>query len=255
MNLFSFLAGPSDLLARMGSWKLSSKWCRNLHRLIHRFGLTLCVAVSMLQVPVLVKQIPQVIPWPVLLPSSWITTIFNKTHGEPLLGQYKVWQKDSWQEMFREFWIRYRAVFPGHGLFSDASKQDRLHLCVPYMVHGDEGRGKLRRAVMCASMSPVIHQHGHTFLSRFLFSILPAELYTESDSSFEILMNSMVQDLEDLYQYGIEVCPNSDHACIHGLRCRLTMSHVESISCWWGRRGTGLSYVTQLYCSAKPDSF
>ena len=163
--------------------------------------MTLSVAVSMCEVPVLVKQI---LPWPVLLPSAWIRTIMEKTGGEPILGQYKLQQKDAWQGMLREFWRRFRAAMPQHGVFSDEGKQGCLHLCIPYVVHGDEGRGKLRRAVMCASMSPVIHQHGHTFLSRFLFSIIPAELYTESASSFNVLVDVMVRDLENLYQDGMQ---------------------------------------------------
>ena len=197
--------GSSDVLSRMRSWSSRKNWCRNLHRLIHRFGMTLGVEVTVIEVPCLVAQVPRVLPWPVLLPSSWVNTIMKKTSGQPLLGKFTLGQKQKWQDMFKEFWHRFKATSPGHGIFTDLEKRNLTHLCVPYMLHGDEGRGKLKRAVMCASMQPVIHEPGHTFLSRFLYGIIPSELYAEADASFDTMVETLVDDLQKLYRDGVEV--------------------------------------------------
>ena len=201
--------------------------------------MTLSVEITVIEVPCLVSQVPRVLPWPVLLPSSWMKIILKKTSGQPILGKFKLHQVRSWQRMLSNFWRRFRTTTPDHEIFADRSKEGQTHLCVPYMIHGDEGRGKLKRAVMCASLQPVIHEPGHTFMSRFLFGIIPSELYAEKEASFDCLVDCMVDDLDNLYRDGLEVPPLSCmgacmHACMHvnaqGYFCTHVMSSGKGLS-------------------------
>ena len=125
---------------------------------------------------------------------------------EPILGGKTLGGEKAWRHMFQDFWSSFKAARgDGHEGFKDHPTQ--LDCCCPVMVHGDEGRGKLRRAVMAMSLQPMIvakGHGGHSFNSRFLHSILPGELY-EGDMSLQILQDAVIADLQELYTHGIKV--------------------------------------------------
>ena len=193
----------------MGSWRNPAHWSRNLHRLIFKFGLTLMVEMTMLQVPVLCHDAEVLLPWPILKFSSWLKLIFKRTDGQPVLAGHKVANIDLWQGMFGEFWKKYALAFPGHKVFEHKDKST-LARCLPVLLHGDEGRGKLKRAVMATSVQPLLKApkgktHGHSFLSRFLYGILPGDKYCSGlGGSFETMQDALVEDLKDLYENGIQ---------------------------------------------------
>ena len=57
--------------------------------------------------------------------------------------------------MFSEFWERFKnARGTSHDVFRRHA--DRLQFCCPIAIHGDEGRGKLKRAVMATSVQPLV---------------------------------------------------------------------------------------------------
>ena len=198
-------SGHSDLLGTLKSWKCERHWARNLHRLIFRFDMTLHVAMVTLNLPVKWKNESVMMPWPTLPFSSWVKCMFAKTKGEPILAGYTLGATDAWKTQHLNFWLRYKAAFgSGHAVFQTHAE----------MLHGDEGRGKLRRAVMCTSVQPVLRplDKAHSFCSRYLHAILPGELY-EGDITLDILHDSLVQDLCDLYRDGIQV------ACLDAFIC------------------------------------
>ena len=170
--------------------------------------MSLKVEFKMIELPVLTKGQETIVPWPVLTFSAWVKFVFTRTHGEPLLNGFSLEQEDSWRTMLANFW--HRAAMcdkTGHPIYRD--KIGALDRCIPVLLHGDEGRGKLRRAVLCTSVQPLLHGGGHTFLTRFLFGILPAERYS-ADNSFDVLHDTLAMDLLSLYEDGFEVpC----HAC------------------------------------------
>lgn len=198
-------SGLSDLLGTLKSWKCEKHWARNLHRLVFRFEMTLSLAMVTLSLPVKWKNESVMMPWPTLPFSSWVKCMFVKTKGQPILAGHTLSATDAWKTQHLDFWLRYRAAFGSeHGVFQ--THAERLEYCVPIMIHGDEGRGKLRRAVMCTSVQPVLRplDKAHSFCSRYLHAILPGELY-EGDITLDILHDSLVQDLCDLYHDGILV--------------------------------------------------
>ena len=195
--------GVSEVLRKMGSWTNKSNWSRNLHKLIYKFNMTLPVESMTLDLPVQWQNKHIMMPWPCLPFSSWMKTIFEKSFGQPLLAGHKLEHEAKWKCMFQTFWARFREASGGsHQVFEDHA--GRLEVCVPVFIHGDEGRGKLRRAVMATSVQPVLvagGHAGHSFNSRFLHHIMPGELY-EGDSTLQILQEALVEDLQFLYTHG-----------------------------------------------------
>ena len=249
--------GFSQVLARMDSWTVRRHWCRNLHRLIYRFGLTLMVEMTMLEVPVLFRSVETPLPWPVLKMSSWMKIVFQKTQGQPLLAGFKLGQVKMWEDALGTFWSRFKASFPQHAVFREKDSAV-LNRCIPILIHGDEGRGKLRRAVMATSVQPLLKakstQKGHSFLGRFLYGILPGEMYCSGlGGSFETMQDALVQDLQDLYQHGIQayvvmlryVCHVS--ACVY--TCMLHACHQVQVIM---PDGSTTTFFTVL-CGVKGD--
>lgn len=168
--------------------------------------MTLPVKIVDLDLPVRWKNRSVMMPWPTLPMTSWMECIFKKTEGQPILGGLKLSQDKLWKTMFEDFWQKFRdSRGDSHEVFTD--HRERLGCCIPCFLHGDEGRGKLHRAVMATSLQPVLVQDGHaghSFNSRLLHSVMPGELY-EGDHSVQILQDGLVDDLQKLYRDGFEV--------------------------------------------------
>jgi len=197
----------------MGTWTSPSNWSRNLHALIYKFNLTLPVQFEHIDLPVRWRNQHVMVPWPALPFSSWVKTVFMKSCGEPLLGGFKLQETQKWTTMFQDFWEKFKnARGTSHEVFRRHA--GRLQFCCPIAVHGDEGRGKLKRAVMATSVLPLLVPNGHaghSFNTRYLHSIMPGELY-EGDATVEILQNSLVEDLRSLYEHGLPV------SCMHAMQ-------------------------------------
>ena len=74
-----------------------------------------------------------------------------------ILGGFHAKEVQQWQCLFKNFWDTYRCVDATHPLFT--SSYD-LSGCVPFLLHGDEGRGLLRRPFMVIAWQPLISFHG-----------------------------------------------------------------------------------------------
>ena len=59
------------------------------------------------------------------------------------------------------FWELYRGVDPGHAVYERHASN--LNAVVPLMYHGDEGRGRLKRAVLVTSYVAVLQFQGTLF--------------------------------------------------------------------------------------------
>ena len=134
--------------------------CRNLHSLIHMSGKTLPIPVDSAQTPVLVlsgKIRIETVSYPILKLSQWAEYIFGKG-GQLLLGGRLLSDgPDPIGRMFNRFWQRFRAIRPDLEIFEEGHD---LRFLIPYGLHGDEGRGKLRRPIMCLSYQPLISYKG-----------------------------------------------------------------------------------------------
>ena len=72
---------------------------------------------------------------------------------------------------------------------------------------------------MATSVQPLLKakstKKGHSFLGRFLYGILPGEMYCSGlGGSFETMQDALVQDLQDLYQHGIQAYVVMLRSCV-----------------------------------------
>ena len=133
---------------------------RNMHNLIHRKGRTLPIVVDYVRCTVRklrgkIEFIP--VPWPIILLSNWMQFILSNG-GKILLGGYHIAQQHMWRKLFAKFWHDYRSTDPSHPVYSSGASDFSTY--IPFTIHGDEGRGKNKTAVMVESFCPLITTNG-----------------------------------------------------------------------------------------------
>ena len=143
-------------MAQCGKTRCDSHACKNLHRLLHSRGYTVPVNITTVTTPVrLVKRgvtkkcISQ---YPVLRLSDWCRCIFQ-TGGQFLLAGLTL--QDDFGQTLRLFWQRYQQIEAEHPFFKQHCDAEWEH-CIPYLIHGDEGRGAGKKPVMVISAQPLI---------------------------------------------------------------------------------------------------
>ena len=102
------------------------------------------------------------------------------------------------------FWSLYKLVNPSHEVYS--GPEEKMRWTLPFMYHGDEGRGRLHRAVLVCSFQPLLASKGHSFKSRLLASVFPGERYAcvEGEETLETLHAVIANDLRDLFDNGLK---------------------------------------------------
>jgi len=190
------------LLYQIASWSNPAHWARNLHRLIQTWGMSLMVIPDSVMCPVKVRNNISTAPWPVLHLSAWLTFIFQKTNASFLCNGLPFGM--DWCLELQAFWTLFEHVVPSHAVFQ---RRERLRWTLPFLLHGDEGRGRNHRAVLVVAFQPLLAVKGHTFKSRLLHSLFPGERYATFDGveTLESLNHYMANDLLDLYENGLEV--------------------------------------------------
>ena len=150
-----------EQIARCSTNQASEKNIRrNLHNLIHRVGKTLPISIDYVRCNVrLVRGKIEVIllPWPVIMLSSWMQFILS-SGGKLLLAGFHIAQEYMWRQLFAQFWCDYKKMDPSHPVFSIPHAD--LSCFIPYTIHGDEGRGKNKIGVMVESFCPLISVNG-----------------------------------------------------------------------------------------------
>lgn len=133
---------------------------RNFHQILKKTDRVLPVHVKMVKVRVKVHR-PRVeeldMDYPFIGLESWCEYILEHC-SHHLLGGFEI-GKDAAQytAMFHRFWERYKQLDPSHIAFSTFSDFGRV---IPYCVHGDEGRGKAKSAILITSYQALISPHG-----------------------------------------------------------------------------------------------
>ena len=154
--LFAGLADPLlSKMAKCGKSKLDSHVCRNLHRTIKKFRMTLPVDISVVPTKLrLSRKRPQVIPCnhPVLHLSSWAETIFNNG-GHFFMQGKDLSSVDEFSLELIDFWGKFTTTHPD---FGDDLPKERWGHSIPLCLHGDEGRGRMKSPVMVMSVQPLL---------------------------------------------------------------------------------------------------
>ena len=136
-----------------------SNLSRNLHAYIHKKDKTLPVPITSVMTPVKTRVSRRFAtarrPWPVLHLSSWIKTGMEADQfaGFFLLNGFKLdnlVQAEDNLELFRD---RYKSV--------DSNTPPNPRRTLPFYVHGDEGRGQVKRPVLVISFQGLMSWDGN----------------------------------------------------------------------------------------------
>ena len=162
---FPTLGFTKDLLGKIGQCGNGKRnACRNLHRLINRTkGVTVHLDLDVCPISIRTKRPVGVkdVWWPLLRMDSWLKYFFTEL-PHMILGGCAVDDDASWRRMFSDFWDTYKQVDGGHQIFKTGYD---LGSCIPYMLHGDEGRGQSFVPFLVISWQPVISFRGPTTYS------------------------------------------------------------------------------------------
>lgn len=139
------------------AYKSRKHACDVVRSLIKRTpGVALHIPIDVVQIHVRMRKPLRVLKvwWPMIKMGEWANYLISQK-PQLLLGGHGL--DGDWRTTLKKFWSSYRQINSSHPVFS---QEYDLGLCVPYFVHGDEGRGQLRRPYMVISWQCVIGHHG-----------------------------------------------------------------------------------------------
>ena len=143
-------------MAQCAKHRSDSHACKNLHNLLHRSGYAIPVRISTVRSPVRLgkrgssKKV--MVQFPVLQLSDWCREIF-KLGGQFLLGGWTLDWALAFGDTLQTFWRRFRCLEPDLPFYNE---DHDWRYCIPYALHGDEGRGAGKRPIMIVSAQPLI---------------------------------------------------------------------------------------------------
>lgn len=129
-----------------------------LHAIAEKSGVTLPVKMDAVQITIRkLKPLGEYkVFWPFVPMKSWAALLL-KDHPRVLLGGHQLWEVEKWQATFSKFWSLYESCDGDHPVFE--SGLDKRYV-VPYMLHGDEGRGLSKTPYLVTSWQPIISHLG-----------------------------------------------------------------------------------------------
>ena len=95
--------------------------------------------------------------WPMTRIDQWVKYLASH-QPRLLLGGQLPDPNGKWKEMFSKFWSDYKVLNGDHPIFHRGDVD--LGACLPYFIHGDEGRGQLKRPYMVVSIQLAIGHGG-----------------------------------------------------------------------------------------------
>ena len=140
-------------------FSLIHKWLR-----FRKHGLTLDCPISWVPLPNLEEDTL----FPIIKVSDMVQSLgmigcFSKLFGD--IPEAEI------QDVLREFWRRYSLDTPDHQVFSASlTGTVCLQRCIPYFIHGDEGRSHKRKGVMLLSVQGALGKGTSSFVRRFVQS-------------------------------------------------------------------------------------
>ena len=144
-------------LARAGISK--SNAARNLHKILETSGVMLPVKPDCILITIKRKKKKNRLEqmwFPVLRMTSWIECLLKEC-PPVLLAGHQLEDRVAWEHTFANFWQLFRHTDPGHPIFSTDIP---LGQAIPYLVHGDEGRGLRKVPWMVESWQLLISYAG-----------------------------------------------------------------------------------------------
>ena len=147
-------------LAKCARAKDEANVCRNLHRPLTHKEFTLRVHISWCNIDIrhaTKRRDLNNVPWPVIRLSSWVQYILEIQGGQLLLAGHSTTQPDLWEPVLEQFWNLYQGVDPGHIVYQLGLNRRRT---LPFMVHGDEGRGRMKQPLLVVAFQGALSHLG-----------------------------------------------------------------------------------------------
>lgn len=134
---------------------------RNFHRYVDRKGLKLPVKISW--VPLWVRQHrPKVVEvwveYPMISLKNWASFMLAH-HSRFVLGGFSILEVEKYTAMYSRFWTRFSSLHPQHPFYQHHPEAE-WGRCIPYALHGDEGRGKSKSQILIQSYQMIIGSFG-----------------------------------------------------------------------------------------------
>ena len=130
---------------------------RNLHVFVHKRNKSLNVKVAAVKTPIKssTRYKKREAMWPVLHLSEWFRVACMEPYdGFYFLGGLRLHEDlDSIKHMLRDFWNKHKY----HDNFGPPPIPE---LTIPFYLHGDEGRGQVKRPILVVSFQPCISWMG-----------------------------------------------------------------------------------------------
>lgn len=141
-----------------------------------------------------------------------------------LLGGHRLNDIDKVEAMLSRFWAKYATVDP------DAPRIPQR--TIPYLLHGDEGRGQLKRPLLVISYQPIISWSGEDFVnSKKRFGILAVfVLPLRCFFAYMSRMRSFFTNDQRIYVRGI---PTRQGCCLLFSHPRITLLKEPPSRSYW----------------------
>lgn len=194
-----------NLLTKISAAYMSPKnACRTIRRLVKCTpGVALKIPVNVFEVHVKLRKPVRVLKtfWPMLTVSDWVRYLVSHKPQLLLAGSSV---DGAWRDTFSGFWEKYRQIDGSHPIYSESFDYSS---CIPVLLHGDEGRGHLRRPFLVLSFQCLIGHHGpetvndtsHALCTRFLFTCISSHLYYQNWTMDDITAELSKQLLDAFY--------------------------------------------------------
>ena len=147
------------LLGKAGRSKTNAT--RNLTRLLESKGVMLPLKPDLISITVKRKRKQNKVEqiwFPILRMSEWLRCLI-KHYPAVLLAGHQLDDVTGWQSTFENFWTRYAQVDGTHPIYAHESAIP-WKMAVPYLLHGDEGRGQRQVPYMVEAWQLLIGYQG-----------------------------------------------------------------------------------------------
>ncbi|CAE6938969.1 unnamed protein product, partial [Symbiodinium sp. CCMP2456] len=147
-------------LAKCARAKDEANVCRNLHRLLKHKDFTLQVRISYANIDIkhaTKRRHLDKVPWPVIRLSEWVRFVMETQGGQLLLAGHTLTQSHLGEPILEDFWNKYERVDAGHIVFSLGLNRRRT---LPFMLHGDEGRGRMKQPLLIVAYQGILSHLG-----------------------------------------------------------------------------------------------
>ena len=122
-----------------------------------KFSLPIEVSYTTVPIRDLKKRCETTAQWPILKLSSWAQYELQKG-GEMFLAGNNILDEAAWRLELKTFWDRYENIDGSHPLFGmDPTARS---MTIPYLLHGDEGRGRGKIPILTISYQCLLSHYG-----------------------------------------------------------------------------------------------